>query len=60
LSLFDLETDPGETTNVADKHPEVVARLQALAERMREDLGDSAGKRKGKGRREPGRVAGGQ
>ncbi|OHB81324.1 MAG: arylsulfatase, partial [Planctomycetes bacterium RBG_16_64_10] len=28
LSLFDLKTDPGETTNLADQHPDVVERLQ--------------------------------
>jgi arylsulfatase A-like enzyme len=38
--LVDLENDVGETTNVAERHPEVVARLLALAEAMREDLGD--------------------
>jgi arylsulfatase A len=27
--LYDLETDPGETTNVADQHPEIVQQLQA-------------------------------
>jgi arylsulfatase A-like enzyme len=27
--LFDLASDPGETTNVADRHPEVTARLRA-------------------------------
>lgn len=27
--LYDLQQDPGETTNVAAKHPDVVARLQA-------------------------------
>jgi arylsulfatase A-like enzyme len=57
LSLFDLEADPGETTDVAERHAEVVKRLQALAEEMRKDLGDSATKTKGNGRREPGRVA---
>ncbi len=31
LSLFDLEADPGETTNVASEHPEVVKRLTATA-----------------------------
>ncbi len=40
LSLFDLETDVGETTNLADEHPEVVQRLRAYAARMREQLGD--------------------
>jgi arylsulfatase A-like enzyme len=56
LSLFDLEADVGETTNVADKHPDVVARLQALADKAREELGDTATKREGKGVRAPGRV----
>ncbi len=39
LSLFDLENDIGETTNVADQHPDVVARLTAAAQQMRERLG---------------------
>ena len=49
LSLFDLESDIGETTNLAGKHPEVVKRLEAAAERMRADLGDGA--QAGTGRR---------
>jgi arylsulfatase A-like enzyme len=56
LALYDLAKDPGETTNVADKYPEVVERLKALAERAREDLGDSATKQAGKGVRPPGRI----
>jgi arylsulfatase A-like enzyme len=56
LALYDLDTDVGETTNVADKHPEVVERLQKLAAKMREDLGDSGLKLEGKGVRPPGRV----
>jgi arylsulfatase A-like enzyme len=28
--LYDLETDPGETTNLASRHPEVVAELKAM------------------------------
>jgi arylsulfatase A-like enzyme len=56
LSLYDLEADVGETTNVADKHPELVTRLQALAEKAREDLGDSLTKRQGKGVRQPGHL----
>ncbi len=54
LALFDLDHDIGETTNMAGQHPEVVKRLEALAEKAREDLGDSATKRKGKGVRPPG------
>jgi len=38
--LFDLEADIGETTDVADKHPDVVTRLTALADWAREDIGD--------------------
>jgi arylsulfatase A-like enzyme len=40
LSLFNLESDVGETINVADQHPEVVARLQTYADQMRKELGD--------------------
>jgi hypothetical protein len=38
--LIDLEADPGETTNVAAKHPDIVKRLLAVAEKAREDIGD--------------------
>ncbi len=38
--LVNLETDLGETTDVSGQHPDVVKRLLALAEAMREDLGD--------------------
>lgn len=40
LELYNLETDLSERTNVAAQHPEIVERLQALAEKMRKDLGD--------------------
>lgn len=39
--LYDLVADPGETTNLAADHPDVVARLMALADEMRADLGDT-------------------
>ncbi|NND97564.1 MAG: hypothetical protein HKN47_09580, partial [Pirellulaceae bacterium] len=38
--LFNLNDDPGETTNVAKQHPEVVASLMNRIERARSDLGD--------------------
>ena len=38
LVLFNMKTDPGEKTNVAD--PEVVAPLSKLAEGIRGELGD--------------------
>jgi arylsulfatase A-like enzyme len=40
LSLFDLQRDIGETTNVAEQHPEVVRRLTDAAQQMRKRLGD--------------------
>jgi arylsulfatase A len=54
LSLFDLENDVAESVNVADQHPEIVSRLQALAEEMRAELGDGRD-RTGTGRRPIGR-----
>ncbi len=38
--LVDLEHDIGETTNVAEKHPQITRKLLDLAESMRADLGD--------------------
>ncbi len=49
LSLFNLSKDIGETTNVAEQHPEVIKSLMEKLEEMKADLGDSeetgAGKR---------------
>ncbi len=56
LALYDLESDVGETKNVAADHPEVVADLKSLAEQAREDLGDSATKRHGKNIRTAGKL----
>jgi arylsulfatase len=58
--LYDLQSDIGETTNVTEKHLEIVKRLEAFAEKTREDLGDSLIGRKGKGLREAGRVKNGE
>ena len=54
LELYDLHSDIGETTDVAAGFPQVVERLQSLAELARVDLGD--GKRAGKNVRAPGLV----
>ena len=56
LELYDLNSDVGETTNVAAEHPDVVKRLQSLAEQARDDLGDSLTEREGQNRRPPGRL----
>jgi arylsulfatase A-like enzyme len=55
-ALFDLAADIGETNDLAVQHPEVVARLKVLAEKCREDLGDSATGQEGKNVRQPGRL----
>ena len=36
LSLFDMENDPYETTNVIDEYPEVAQELKVLAEKHRD------------------------
>ena len=46
-SLFNLKDDIGETTNVADQHPEVVERLLKVVEQARSELGDRLTKRQG-------------
>ena len=56
LSLYNLEDDIGESTNMADKQPQIVARLLDLAERARADLGDSLAKRQGSGIRPSGKL----
>ena len=56
IALFDLENDIGEQHDVAAQHPDIVVRLQTLADQMRQDLGDSLQKTTGTGRRPPGKV----
>jgi hypothetical protein len=38
LSLFDMENDPYETTNVLDKYPDVADRLKKYAEEHRQEF----------------------
>jgi len=56
LELYDLVDDIGETTNVAEQHPEVVAELQAKLTACREDLGDNTQGIAGRNRRPSGKV----
>lgn len=56
LALYDLKSDVGETTNVADANPEVVERLQRHAATAREELGDKLTGQTGSGIRPSGRV----
>jgi arylsulfatase A-like enzyme len=55
LELYDLHTDVAESRDVAGEHPDVVARLTALADTMRRDLGDDLTGVEGTGQRPPGR-----
>ena len=52
--LFDVRNDPAQTKELAAAHPDVVARLTALAEKARDDLGDTD--RDGKRQRPAGHV----
>lgn len=54
LALFDLNSDPGESINVADQHPDVVTRLQALAKSIQAELGE--GTQRGTGQRDAGEL----
>lgn len=52
--LFNLEKDISSANNLAEKYPEIVSRLMALAERGRQDLGDT--NRPGANQRPPGKI----
>lgn len=54
LGLYNLETDIGETINLVNTHPEIVARLQRIADEARADLGDTG--KPGPGVRPPRKV----
>jgi arylsulfatase A-like enzyme len=54
-ALYDLDADVGETTDASAAHPEIVQRLDSLAELARRDLGDGLTEREGSQVRPPGR-----
>jgi arylsulfatase len=49
LALYNLREDPGEASNVAHLHPEVVERLRLLCAQARVELGDKITDQKGSG-----------
>ena len=51
-----MDTDPGEQKSVLTDHSDVAERLHALAEKAREDLGDSRAGVVGKNVRPIGKV----
>jgi arylsulfatase A-like enzyme len=52
LSLFNLDIDVSESTNVAEQHPEIIKMLLEKVETMKEDLGDD--EKSGSGKRPSG------
>ncbi|MCX7048934.1 MAG: sulfatase [Candidatus Sumerlaeota bacterium] len=40
--LYNLDEEIGEQTSVADKHPEIVAKLRALGEKMNNEIGGTS------------------
>ena len=55
--LYHVTGDISEATDVADQNPEMLAKMEAIAEQWRAELGDSLTKREGSGNRKPGLVA---
>ncbi len=55
--LFHLDSDLGETNDVAEQNPEILQRMQKWIDQAHADLGNSLTKLKGKGVRPPGRLA---
>ena len=48
LALYDLRTDPGETLDVKEKHPDIVEQLKIIADKYRYELGDDLTKQVGR------------
>jgi len=56
IELYHLEDDPSETKNVAKENPDVVQKIESLADEMRSRLGDALLDINGSETREPGRL----
>lgn len=56
VELYDLSTDISETTDVANKNPEIVARIQELGDKIRLELGDALTNVEGEGTRNIGHI----
>ncbi|MEB2782917.1 sulfatase [Algoriphagus sp. C2-6-M1] len=55
-ALFDLSSDPNETTDVSESNSEILARLNQYADEARADMGDALTKTEGTGLRKAGRI----
>jgi arylsulfatase len=56
LALYNLREDVSEAKDVQKEHPEIVAKLQKMADAYREEIGDSLQKIPGSGKRPPGKL----
>jgi hypothetical protein len=54
--LFDLSSDPNETTDVAGNNTEIVSKLIQFADEARADMGDALTESEGSGLRKHGRI----
>ncbi len=59
FALYDLDTDPAETTDVKDQYPEILKQLSDAADEYRKELGDALTKTKGNHLRHPGKLEAG-
>jgi arylsulfatase A len=55
-ALFDLENDPSEKNDIANERPDMVEKINKIADSIRQVLGDQIAGIKGKEVRPPGRV----
>jgi arylsulfatase A len=56
LALYNLETDPAESRDVASRHPEVVERLLLRIQKVRGELGDAIQRVQGREIRAPAKL----
>lgn len=56
MELYDLSNDNGEKINLASRYPDIVSKMNAMADEMRIKLGDSLKGIKGTENREPGKA----
>ncbi len=56
VELYNIDVDPGESSNVASQNPEIVLQIKTLADSMRVRLGDALRDQSGRENRSPASV----